>query len=150
MDFGVLLVRTARVSGHVTNPDGTATTAGNIMLGPESGGGGGRGGATFGSRIDWDGSFAMAGVAPGRYLLRARGDDTVEPQFAVQPITVGEMDLTGLTVILTPAASISGTVTFQNTQGRQAPDPGQIRVAAPLVDVIEVGPNQTAQGRSEW
>ena len=147
VDFGVLLVRTARVSGHVTNPDGTATTAGNVMLVPEGGGGGGggRGGGAFASRIDWDGSFAMAGVAPGRYQLRARGDDTDEPQFVLQPITVGDTDLTGLTVILTPAASITGTVTFQNTQGQQTPDPGQVRVAAPLVDMIDLGPNQTAR-----
>jgi hypothetical protein len=146
IDFGVLLVRTARISGHVTNPDGSETTAGNVMLVPESGGTrGGRGGGTFASRIDWDGSFAMAGVAPGRYVLRARSDDSVEPQFAVQPITVTDSDLTNLTVVLSVAASISGTVTFQNTQGQQTPDPAQVRVAAPLVDVMDVGPNPTAR-----
>jgi protocatechuate 3,4-dioxygenase beta subunit len=146
IDFGVLLVRTARVSGHVTNPDGTPTTAGNIALLPEAGprGGGGRGGG-FGSRIDWDGSFAIAGVAPGRYVLRARSDDSVEPQFAVQPITVAGSDLPNLTVVLSAAASISGTVTFQRTQGQQTPDPGQIRLAAPLVDSLDVGPNVVAR-----
>ena len=35
VDFSVLLVRTARVAGHVTNPDGTPTTAGNVTLMPE-------------------------------------------------------------------------------------------------------------------
>jgi hypothetical protein len=147
IDFGILLVRTARVSGRVTNPDGTATTAGTVMLVPETGGGPGRGGggANFASRIEWDGAFAMAGVAPGRYVIRARGEDTVEPQFALQPITVGDTDLTNLTVILAPAASVSGTVTFQNTQGQQPPDPGQVRVAAPLVDQVDFGPNATAR-----
>ena len=147
IDFAVLLVRTARVSGRVTNPDGTATTAGNVALVPETGGRPGRGGlgGTFASRIDWDGSFGMAGVAPGRYLMRARGDDTVEPQFALQPITVTDTDLTNLTVVLAPAASVSGSVTFLNTQGQQAPDAGQVRVAAPLVDAIDIGPNPTAR-----
>jgi hypothetical protein len=145
IDFAVLLVHTATVSGHVTNPDGTETTAGNVALLPESGPrAGGRGGA-FGSRIDWDGSFSIAGVAPGRYVLRARSDDSVEPQFAVQPITVAEADLPGLTVVLSAAASISGTVTFQRTQGQQAPDAGQIRIAAPLVDAIDAGPNPVAR-----
>lgn len=147
IDFGVLLVRTARVSGRVTNPDGTPTTAGNISLIPEAGGRAGRGGlaGTFASRIDWDGSFLMAGVAPGRYVLRARSDDTVEPQFAVQPITIAEMDLTNLTVVLSPAASVSGTVTFQATQGQQVPNPNSVRVAAPLVDTQDMGPNPTAR-----
>ena len=144
VDFSVLLVRTARVAGHVTNPDGTPTTAGNIMLIPESSGRAGRNGA-FASRIEWDGAFSMAGVAPGRYLLRARSDDTVEPQFALQPMTIGESDLPDLTVILSPAASISGTIVFQNTQGQQVPDLGTIRVSAPLVDQIDLGPNPTTR-----
>ncbi len=148
IDFNVLLVRTARISGRVTNPDGTATTAGNIVLVPESTGRiGGRGGAgsTFASRIDWDGSFSMAGVAPGRYLLRARGDDTEQPQFALQPLTVDATDLSNLTVILTPAATVTGTVTFLSTGGAQAPDPATLRVAAPLVDAVDIGPNPTAR-----
>ncbi|HUR32258.1 MAG TPA: carboxypeptidase-like regulatory domain-containing protein [Vicinamibacterales bacterium] len=147
IDFAILLVRTARISGRVTNPDGTATTAGNIVLVPETGGRPGRGGAsgTIASRIDWDGSFSIAGVAPGRYVLRARSDDTVEPQFALQPITVADTDLTNLTVVLAEAASISGSVSFQGTQGQQAPDPGQVRVAAPLVDQTDLGPNPTAR-----
>lgn len=147
VDFGVLLVHTVRIAGRVTNPDGTPTTSGNIALLPETGVGGGRGpgaGANA-SRIDWDGSFSMASVPPGRYILRARGDDTVDPQFAVTPITIGELDQTNLTVVLSPAATITGTVTFQNTQGNSTPDPGQVRVAAPLVDTIDFGPNPTTR-----
>jgi hypothetical protein len=87
----------------------------------------------------------MANVAPGRYILRARSDDSVEPQFAVQPITIANTDLTNLTVVLSAAASISGTITFQRTQGAETPDPGQVRLAAPLVDGLDVGPNRTAR-----
>ena len=147
VDFNVLLVRTARVSGHVVNPDGTPVTSGNVTLLPEGGGQRGRQGigGTFGTRIDWDGSFAMANVTPGRFVLRARGDDAETPQFAVQPLTVGESDLSNLTVILSPAAVVTGTVSFQSTQGQSVPDPGQIRVAAPLVDTFDVGPNQLAR-----
>jgi hypothetical protein len=145
IDFNILLVRTARVSGRVTNPDGTPTTAGNVTLIPEAGGGGpGRGGAN-GSRIDWDGSFAMANVAPGRYTLRARSDDSVGFQFAVQPITITDTDLTNLTVVLAPAAEMVGTVSFQNSQGQTVPDPGQVRVGAPLAEGTGVGPNPVAR-----
>ena len=84
-------------------------------------------------------------VPPGRYTLRARSDDTVEPQFAVQSLTVAEGDLTDLTVILAPGARITGSVEFQSTQGQKVPDPGNVRVAAPLVDTLEPGPNPTAR-----
>ncbi len=143
VDFSVLLVRTARVAGRVTNPEGSATTAGQITLVPESGpvGRGGTG-MTFGSRIDWDGSFAMVNVPAGRYVLRARSDDSVEPQFALLPITVAGGDILDLTVILASAATITGTVTFQ---GVQQPDPGQFRIAAPLVESGPGGQNQTAR-----
>ena len=145
IDFQLLLVRTVRVAGRVTNPDGSDTTAGNVTLIPETGGRAGRGAGGFGSRINWDGAFSMANVPPGRYILRARGDDTVEPQFAMQPITVGEADLSNLTVILAPAASISGTVAFKAAQGQQVPDPTTVRVGAPQVDDITLGPNPVAR-----
>jgi hypothetical protein len=74
-----------------------------------------------------------------------RSDDTDQPQFALQPLTVDGADLSNLTVILTPAATITGTVTFLNTAGAQAPDPATVRVAAPLVDGIGPGPNPTAR-----
>src|SRR5262245_31507249 len=43
VNFGLLLVRTARITGHVTRADGTASTRGNVNLTPESSFGG-RGG----------------------------------------------------------------------------------------------------------
>jgi hypothetical protein len=58
---------------------------------------------------------------------------------------VTDTDLTNLTVVLAAAASISGSVSFQTSQGQQAPDPGSVRVAAPLVDQVDLGPNPTAR-----
>jgi hypothetical protein len=146
IDFGVLLVRTARIAGRVTNPDGTPVTAGMVSLVNEDGGriaGGARGGA-FGSRIDWDGSFAISAVPPGRYTLRARSDDSVEPQFANQPLAVTGDDMADLLVVLASAARISGTVVFQSTQSA-VPDPGQVRVSAPFADGASFGPLPTAR-----
>lgn len=143
IDFSVLMVRTARVGGRVTNPDGSPTTAGNVALVPETGPTrGGGSGLNFGSRIDWDGSFGMVGVPPGRYLLRARSDDSVEPQYALLPVTIAGGDLLDLTVILATAATLTGTVTFD---GVQQPDAGQFRIAAPLVDAGVNGSNPTAR-----
>ena len=146
INFGVLLVRTIRISGHVTNPDGSPTTAGNVNLMPDSGSvGRGGPGRAFGSRVQWDGAFSIANVPPGRYMLRARSDDTDLPQFAIQPVTVADADMNDLIVILAPGASISGTITFQATQSATIPDVNQVRVAAPPIDFINVGPNPTAR-----
>src|SRR5262249_30438086 len=54
IDFGLQLVRTARVSGHVENPDGSRPTNGNVSLIPQNRSGAGRGnfGMSYGSRIE--------------------------------------------------------------------------------------------------
>ena len=51
---------------------------------------GGSFGINYGSRIQWDGTFEISNVPPGRYTLQARGNDDDTPQFASQPLTVGE------------------------------------------------------------
>jgi hypothetical protein len=128
------------------NADGTPTTNGLINLTPESGGlGRGPFGGNLGARIQWDGSFAIASVPPGRYTLRARGDATEVPQHAIQPLAVADNDLANLTIILTPGGSITGTVTFQPAQSGQPPDVGQLRIVAPASDFVNVGPNPNAR-----
>jgi hypothetical protein len=144
IDFGLLLVRTSRISGKVTSPDGTATTAGNVNLIPDDGPAG-RMGTNFGARIEWDGSFTINNVPPGRYTLRARADDTVTPSYAAQPITIANADMPDLTIILAPAATISGTVTFVGTQSAQLPDITQVRVTAPSSESGTLGPTANAR-----
>jgi carboxypeptidase family protein len=141
INFNLQLVHTGRVAGHVTDPDGTPATSGNVVLMTD--GSIGRGspiGVSYGSRIDWDGSFAVANVPPGRYTLRARGDDAETPQYASQPITVAGGDIGDLTVILAPGASISGAVTFPQT-ATPLPDLTQVRVTAPSIEPGIAGPN---------
>src|SRR5215475_1747044 len=57
VDFGLQLVRTATISGHVENPNGSRPSNGNITLSPQNRSGVGRGnfGTTYGSRIDGSG-----------------------------------------------------------------------------------------------
>jgi hypothetical protein len=144
VDFNLLLVRTARVTGLVTNSDGTPTSSGQVNLIPEGTSTRGRGqvGANFGSRIEWDGRYAIANVPPGRYMLRARGDDTETPQYAAQPLTVASVDVSDVTVVLYPSASISGTVTFEGTP---APELNQIRITAPSAENALTAGNPNAR-----
>ena len=89
INFGMQLVKIARITGHVANPDGTMVTSGNVNLSPENTPGrGNQLGVNFGGRIEWDGAFTIANVPPGRYVLRARADDSEAPLFAAQPLSI--------------------------------------------------------------
>ena len=145
INFGMQLVRVARISGVVSNPDGTPVTSGNINLMTDSGGArGNQIGMTFGGRIQWDGSFTIGNVAPGRYTLRARGDDSETPQFATQPLSVSGDDLTDVMVTLSAGATISGTISFL-PGGSPAPDYTSFRITAPSTDQSDFGPQQAAR-----
>ncbi len=142
INFNMLLVRAARVSGHVVNPDGTAATNGNVNLTADSTGTG-QIAANLGGRIQWDGAFSIPNVPPGRYILRARGNDRETPRYALQPISVNGQDLDALTVILSTGATITGTVTFQGAS--QPPDATQVRITAPSTDQGALGPQPNAR-----
>jgi hypothetical protein len=101
-------------------------------------------GMNFGGRIQWDGAFTINNVAPGRYILRARGDDSETPQFAAQPISVNGDDLSDVIVILSAGATISGTVSFL-PGGSPAPDFTQFRITAPSTDQSDFGPQPNAR-----
>ena len=145
INFNMQLVRVARLSGHVTNPDASLVTNGNVSLTPDSAGGGrGQFGTNYGGRIQWDGAFTIADVPPGRYTLRARGNDSDPPEFASIPVTVNGEDMSDISVILNPGGTISGTVSFTGTVGA-TPDLSQFRVTAPSADQSDLGPQPNAR-----
>ena len=135
INFNVLLVRTAEVSGRVLNTDGTPVTAGNVSLMVDGSAGGRPGpGTNFGGRIRWDGVFSIFNVPPGRYTLRARGTDDTAPQYGATPITVAGDNLTDVPVVVSPGATMTGVVSFQGTQAGTPPDSTQVRVIAQATD----------------
>ncbi len=147
INFNLLLVRTARITGIVSNPDGSQTSSGQVNLAPETTGGGGRGqlGVNFSSRIDWDGKFILNNVPPGRYVLRARGDDAVTPQYAAQPLTV---DSTG------DISDVSRSPVSQRLRHRRRDVRGrpgrrtsrQVRITAPSAEnAASIGANPNAR-----
>ena len=144
ISFNMQLVRVSRISGIVSNPDGTPVTSGNVNLIVDSGARASQIGMNFGGRIQWDGSFAIGNVAPGRYILRARGDDSETPQFASQPISVDGDDLPDVVVTLSAGATISGTISFL-PGGSPAPDYTQFRITAPSTDQSDFGSQPNAR-----
>jgi protocatechuate 3,4-dioxygenase beta subunit len=141
LNFNVLLVRTAEISGRATNTDGTPVTSGNINLTPDGAMSRPAPGVSFASRIRWDGFFSIANVPPGRYVIRARGTDDVAPQYAAVPVTVAGEDMTDVTVVLAPGATLTGTVSFQTTQSAVPPDVTQVRIMTQPADAATFGAN---------
>jgi uncharacterized protein (DUF2141 family) len=146
VDFSLQLVRASRISGHVDNPDGTRASGGNVSLTAE-GVAGGRGnlGTNFGSRINWDGTFSINNVPPGRYTLRARSNGNDVPLSASQLLAVAGSDLANVGVVLATGGTLSGTVAFESTQTPVPGDLTQIRIGAPSTDSSDFGPNPNAR-----
>ena len=143
IDFSLLLVRTSTISGRVTSAEGAVST-GSVTMVPEGLPGRGAAGAAFGARIQGDGAFAIASVPPGRYLIRAHGNDRDLPRFASMPLTVAGGDVSGVNLVVTPGASLSGTVSFRRTQLLSA-SPTQFSIVAPAPDGHSLGPMPVAR-----
>jgi hypothetical protein len=133
INFNVLLVRTAQVSGRVLNTDGTPVTAGSVELAAEGQPSRRGPGMNFGGRIRWDGVFSMVNIPPGRYVIRARGTDDTFPQYGTAAITVVGEDLADLSVVVSPGATLAGTVTVQSSS-TAPPDLTQVRITAQSTD----------------
>ena len=134
IDFGLQLVRTARVSGHVENPDGSWTAQGNVNLSPQGNVRNGGLGKNFGGRIGWDGQFSIANVPPGLYTLRARNNDRDAPLSTSQPLSVSNGDVSNVIVVLQTGGSVSGTLVFQPGSTSPPTDLTQVRITAPSTE----------------
>ena len=138
-------MRVARITGHVSNPDGSPVTSGNVNLMPDNAGArGNQIGINVGGRIQWDGAFTITNVPPGRYILRARADDGETPQFGAQHISLNGEDVTDFTVVLSTGATVNGVLTFLPGQSN-LPDLTQFRMSAPSTDQSDFGPQPNAR-----
>jgi hypothetical protein len=111
VDVLVRLVPTATVSGMASFPDGTPVSGVQISLmnnGP-SGTGFAVGRAT---RSNDDGTFAIPGVNPGRYLLR--GSTTSDGFSGVSEVDVAGRDVS-TSMVFVPGGAISGRLVFDGT-----------------------------------
>lgn len=133
--FALQPVRTVKITGTALNSMGTALTNGMVTLMPADnvGLGGGPGPVLFNfggnGRVRADGSFTIANVSPGNYTLMAvagpgggrgggfairiggpGGPGLDDIELASIPLSVANEDVTGLTVVTSKGASLSGNV----------------------------------------
>ena len=147
IDFSLQLVRDGAHQRHVTNPDGTPTSSGNVNLMPEqaAAAAAGRSASTSAAASSGTARSSISNVPPGRYMLRARGDDTETPQFAAQPISVDSGgDIDDVTVVLSFGRDNhrDGLVP---AGGQATPDITQVRITAPSTDPPRFGRKPNAR-----
>ncbi len=138
VDIHLQLVRTSTVRGTLVGPaEGVTRTL--VLLVPEARDARGRMPLRLGSfsaSASADGTFTIARLPPGRYVLIARASAAASGQllFASQPLTLAGQSLANLSVALGPGATISGQVELQGGSpstsllrglriGVQSPDP---------------------------
>jgi hypothetical protein len=134
VEFALLPVRTAKLSGIVVDAEGRPFTEGNVMVIQTMGGGvegmmfmaaGGPGGM---GRLGADGAFTISSVTPGEYALQARVRRTKPgsapaPEFGMPGegetgtvnVTVSGEDIAGLVIVASKGAKLSGHVTFEGS-----------------------------------
>lgn len=139
IDFQIQLVALATVSGVVAGAEeGVA-----VMLAPQDSDGGRLarlGGQMFTGRMQADGTFAITGVPPGKYVAIARsGGRGGDPRVGAQAVVVNGQNVDGVTLALQPGVTLSGNITVESS-GTPAPtDYSVFRVDAPEVNPLPLG-----------
>jgi hypothetical protein len=109
IDMTLTPVAAARVSGTAYDSRGRPFEGALVHLGHVAGAG------VFGSNsssVGIDGSFSIGGVTPGDYILRANLPNTPE-EIATADITVSAGDVSGIQLVASKPATLSGRVVFE-------------------------------------
>ncbi len=83
-----------------------------------------------------DGSFAIAGLLPGTYLVQARSSSG--PEFASMEVLVEGSDVAGVTLMLSEGATARGRIRFDTGAPPQGLRPSQVFVV-PILDDHHMG-----------
>lgn len=128
--FALSVGRLSRVAGTVV--DSTGRPLANAMTTLQSPTGGFIGGMS-GGMTGPDGSFSLANVAPGDYVLNVQpinrfdGGAPIAESGSV-PLTVGDADIVNLRVTTSAGATVTGRVVFEGTAPRNNGLGGKVRV----------------------
>lgn len=131
------------VSGRLRTYNGKPLLSAAVIIGPQQAAS--PDSAPGEATIRPDGAFTFRDVAPGHYVIRARGetDRNGVSLFATFSVAVQARDISGITLTLAPGASIEGRVEISPVRGNSAPAFTALRVRAPLADGAAFGDTLT-------
>ena len=151
IDFGLLGVRLVKVSGQVIGSDGRPMEGVPVSTAPRNAAEAGFSSILGGSaRTDKNGNFTLNGVAPGEYMLNARGSQVItsggdgnrmvftmmradggggdgQNEFGSVPLSVGAEDLANVVIVTSKGATATGRVVWE---GGAKPTSNTLRITA--------------------
>jgi hypothetical protein len=139
IDFTLTPQQTVRVRGRVLAA-GSGRGATQVVLLPRAQRAPFRGRAREDS-VEQDGTFELAGVAPGSYILAAMRHEPDETFSAREPLEVGNSDVEGITLALMPNGTVAGKVVVE---GGTLPE-GRMFVNLRPEDALSRGGNARVQ-----
>jgi hypothetical protein len=145
MDIRLVRTPTVRVRGRITNANISPMMRPMIMLMPRDSGFMmfDRNASTARST---DGRFELRGIAPGAYYLIAQIFSDNERQFARVPVDVGNTDIEGIELALSPGQEVAGTI---QVDGNVQVDPSTIRVFLESREFSPMGGGNAATVKSD-
>jgi hypothetical protein len=112
--------RVARISGIALTVDGRPLTNGLVLANSQRSGG--LAGPPRTVPLQADGSFEIAGVGPGEYVLQSRafmGDQ--QSEFASAFLSVGDEDIKGVTLRALAGSTVTGRITVEDDTSNVKP-----------------------------
>ena len=141
IDFMLVPMRAASLSGTAGASNGNPLTRGRIVLSQEIMGptGGSSFPMTGSGVINDDGTWRIRDVAPGEYLIRATGAAGDGPsEMGALPVTVSGADMEGLVISADPGGLIAGRI-ITDTGEPLPSSASRVRVAATSVSFSSDG-----------
>jgi hypothetical protein len=139
IQFAMSVGRMARISGAVVDSAGKPVVGAMTTLLTQGGG--------ITPRLPEgvtgpDGSFSLANVASGDYVLNVQpiigpGADAPFAESGAVALTVGDADILNLRVTTSPGPTVTGRVVFEGTARRDLAPNGRIRVLAQPTGVVQ-------------
>ena len=140
VDFAITFLPTAAISGVIRGPDGSPPKLAQAsMLRPNALVSSGN---TLFIRPDAEGRFTVSEVAPGNYVLAARGSMQSStdpapgpmaiasmPLWAMTDVSVTGQDISGLELKLAPGLNVSGKLVFQSETATAGVDLTKVSVS---------------------
>lgn len=154
LQFSLVAARLSRVSGVVVDSSGRPAGGAQVQVLT-------RQGSSFamsgGGSVTADGTFSIGGVVPGEHSLEVRPTNRVVPgapaaEFASVPIVVAGYDISGLSIVTSRGATVTGRIVFEGNAPRTGM-PSPMRVTTTPADQsgpqFGVGPANPNNGAAD-